>query len=129
MTENSMTDEHKQFIQKISFPGRVELNSNVTLVKFMLKLQYQFKWILFIFKYLPKEQYSYMNNFLQFLKTPIIAMKIFTTLLNQLLVDHFINFQIYDNPDSIFNVNSKSLLYKNNKLFIVTNYIDFSHQY
>ncbi|CAD8168843.1 unnamed protein product [Paramecium octaurelia] len=118
MTKNTMTDEHKQFIKKISSPGgyllpghpqfvtdRVELRPNVTIgqisaeVSKLIQMDYVYIQILVQRVLLIYEWYS------QFYKIPNYkeAMKIFVTLLHQLFIDHFINLPTYENPDSIFN--------------------------
>ncbi|CAD8078786.1 unnamed protein product [Paramecium sonneborni] len=134
MTKTSMTDEHKQFIKKISSPGgyllpghpqfvtdRVELRPNVTIgqinaeVSKLIQMDYVYIQILVQRVILIYEWYS------QFSKIPNYkeAMKILTTLLHQLFIDHFINLPTYENPDAVFN--KQQIVYCD---FAQPNYID-----
>ncbi|CAD8156627.1 unnamed protein product [Paramecium octaurelia] len=136
MTKSSMTDEHKQFIKKISTPGgyllpghpqfvtdRVELRPNVTIgqnnveVTKMIQMDYVYIQILVQRVLLIHEWYS------QYSKIPNYkeAMKIFVTLLHQLFIDHFVSLPTYENPDSIFN--QKQIIYCD---FTQQNYIDIA---
>ncbi|CAD8171753.1 unnamed protein product [Paramecium pentaurelia] len=134
MTKNSMTDEHRQFIKKISTSGgyllpghpqfvtdRVELRPNVTIgqinadVSKLIQMDYVYIQILVQRVILIYEWYS------QFSKIPNYkeAMKIFVTLLHQLFIDHFINLPTFENPDQIFN--QQQIVYCD---FNQQNYID-----
>ncbi|CAD8062363.1 unnamed protein product [Paramecium primaurelia] len=134
MTKSSMTDEHKQFIKKISTPGgyllpghpqfvtdRVELRPNVTIgqinneVSKLIQMDYIYIQILVQRVILIHEWYS------QYSKIPNYkeAMKIFVTIMHQLFIDHFINLPTYENLDSIFN--QKQVVYCD---FTQQNYID-----
>ncbi|CAD8086233.1 unnamed protein product [Paramecium sonneborni] len=118
LTKNSLSDEHKQFIKKISSQGgfllpghpkfvsdRVYLRPNVTIgqinaeVSKMIQMDYIYIQVIVQRVLLIHEWYS------QFIKIPNHkeAIKILVSVLHQLFIDQFSNLKVYENSDAIYN--------------------------
>ncbi|CAD8172373.1 unnamed protein product [Paramecium octaurelia] len=118
LTKNSISEEHKQFVKKISSPGgfllpghpkfvtdRVQLRPNVTIgqitaeVSKMIQMDYVYIQVIVQKVLLIHEWYSQFNK----IPNHKEAMKILVSVLHQLFIDQFSTLKVYENNDAIYN--------------------------
>ncbi|CAK56760.1 unnamed protein product (macronuclear) [Paramecium tetraurelia] len=118
LTKNSLSEEHKQFVKKISSPGgfllpghpkfvtdRVQLRPNVTIgqinaeVTKMIQMDYVYIQVIVQKVLLIHEWYSQFNK----IPNHKEAMKILVSVLHQLFIDQFSTLKVYENNDAIYN--------------------------